>query len=304
MIEPYTDQNRRPLVVAAAAADQDEINLVELFMIFWRGKWLIAAVAVVTTLIVGTVAFMLPRKYEAVVLMSPASSNSQQVGGLSSILSQYSGIASLAGISLSGDDRKTESLALLQSTALTERYIRENNLLPVLYAKQWDPVQKAWKLEGDAKAPTYWQATERFKKDIRSVSQERKTGLVTLTVTWTDPVIAAEWANGLVQMTNEYSRSKAIQESERNIAFLNEQAAKSNVIEARRAIFSVLESEINKAMLARGNPEFALKVIDPAVAPERPTSPQRKLWVVAGFMAGVLLGSLIVLIRHSVRRYS
>jgi len=48
-----------------------------------------------------------------------------------------------------------------------------------------------------------------------------KTGLVTLSITWNDPNIAAKWANGLVRMANDYLRDQAIEESERNIAYLD-----------------------------------------------------------------------------------
>jgi uncharacterized protein involved in exopolysaccharide biosynthesis len=76
-----------------------------------------------------------------------------------------------------------------------------------------------------------------------------------------------------VRVTNQYLRDKAIREAERNIQYLNEQASRTNVVEAQKAIYSLLESEINKEMVARGRDEYALKVIDPAFVPERPSSP-------------------------------
>jgi uncharacterized protein involved in exopolysaccharide biosynthesis len=108
-----------------------------------------------------------------------------------------------------------------------------------------------------------------------------------MTIAWTDPHIAAKWANDLVAITNDYLRKKAIEESERNIGFLNEQAAKTDVVTIKQAIYSILQSEINKEMLARGNDEYAFKILDPARAPERPSTPPA--WFL---MLGALVGSI------------
>ena len=62
---------------------------------------------------------------------------------------------------------------------------------------------------------------------------------------------------------------------------------KTDVVTVKQAIYSILQSEINKEMLARGNDEYAFKILDPAVAPERPSTPPA--WFL---MLGGLVGSL------------
>jgi hypothetical protein len=47
------------------------------------------------------------------------------------------------------------------------------------------------------------------------------------------------WANELVRMTNDYLRDQAIQESERNIAYLNDQASKTDAVGAKQAIYAL-----------------------------------------------------------------
>jgi len=119
---------------------------------------------------------------------------------------------------------------------------------------------------------------------------------VTLSIKWKDPQTAAKWANDLVAMTNDYQRGKAIEETDRNIAFLNDQALKSNVVEVRQAIYKILESEISKGMVARGSREYAFKILDPAVAPEKPSTPPPPIWILAGAFVGLLLSSAVVLL--------
>jgi uncharacterized protein involved in exopolysaccharide biosynthesis len=118
-------------------------------------------------------------------------------------------------------------------------------------------------------------------------------------IRWKDPKLAAAWANGLVKAANSYLREKAIREAERDIAYLNEQVSKTNVVEAQRTIYSLLEQELNKEMIARGREEYALKVIDPAFAPEKPVMGGPVLMALLGFTLACLLSVTIVFIRRA-----
>jgi uncharacterized protein involved in exopolysaccharide biosynthesis len=278
---------------------QNEISLKELFDILWRGRWLIVSTTLVVTLVAGIAAWLTPKTYQATIVISPVSENSSnQLSGMNSITSQFAGLASsLTGISVGGDSKKAESLAVLQSEALTEKYIKDNGLLPVLFQNKWDNVAGKWKVSDPEKIPTLWKANEFFKKQVRVVTNNAKTGLVTLTISWKNPEVAAKWANDLVQMTNEYLRSKAIAQSERNIAYLTEQAAKTDAVGVRQAVYSILQTEINKVMLARGSDEYAFRVLDAAVPPERASAPQKLLWTLGGFVVGLSVSVFIVLIR-------
>jgi uncharacterized protein involved in exopolysaccharide biosynthesis len=283
--------------------DQDVISFEEIFRILWGGRWLIIAITLAFTLIAAAAAWRAPRKYEANVIISPVSSASgEQLGTLGSLASQLGGLASLAGISVTADAKKAESLAVLESEALTSAYIRENQLLPVLYAESWDAGTGKWRTVDPKRVPTLWKANQYFKKKIRKVSLDTPDGLVTLSITWTDPELAAKWANELVAKTNDYLRAKAIRESEANIKYLNQEAARTEIVGARQAIYSILQNEINKAMLARGNAEYAFKVLDPATRPETPSSPQTLIWIAAGFLAGAFLSVCLVFFRLGRRR--
>jgi uncharacterized protein involved in exopolysaccharide biosynthesis len=285
------------------SSDQDEISLQDLFNTLWRGRWLVTLVTTACVLLACIAVWLAPKKYEAFVVISPASETpaNGQLAGLSSLASQFGGLASLAGISIPNDTKRAESMAVLESQALTEKYISDNDLLPVLFHKKWNAQGKTWKDNSPAKVPTPWQANEHFKKKVRSVASEGKSGLVTLTITWNDAATAAKWANGLVKATNDYLRTKAIAESERNIAYLNDQAARTDVVEARQAIYSILRNEINKVMLARGNEEYAFKIIDPAVAPEKASSPKPVIWIFMGLFGGLALSTCAAFVLYGAR---
>jgi uncharacterized protein involved in exopolysaccharide biosynthesis len=286
--------------VSAEVSAPEEINIRELFSVLWKGRWLVIASALLCAAIAVGVSFLIRKQYTATVVVSPVT-NTQggALGGLSSLASQFGGLASLAGFSLGGDSSKQEYIAVLQSEEVTQRFIRDNNLMPVLFEDLWDPVRKQWTTNDPKKRPTLWKASQYFKRSVRSVDTDKKSGLHVLTIQWTDPALAAQWANGLVALTNSYLRDRKVRESERNIAFLKQEALQTDMVQVQTAIYNVLESEIKTVMMARGSEEFALRTIDRAVAPERPSSPKKIMWLIAGLLFGGVTSVAYLLVRHA-----
>ena len=285
--------------IAQQPVVDEEIRLSEYLSVLKRARWRLTAFVVACTLCATIVGFLLPRKFTTVIVVSPVTSTpgGGRLGGLSSMVSQLGGLASLAGLSLGEDTQRAETLAVLESSALTERYIAQNDLLPELFRKQWDPQRRQWKVSAPRQMPTLWKANQLFDKKVRTIATDAKSGIVTMKITWTNPAEAAAWANGLVAMTNDYLRGKAIAEAERNIAYLNDQAEKTNLVQVREAIYAILESEINKEMLARGTQEYALKVLDPAQPPERPSSLSHTEWLLLGLLGSTGLALVSVFLR-------
>jgi uncharacterized protein involved in exopolysaccharide biosynthesis len=119
--------------------------------------------------------------------------------------------------------------------------------------------------------------------------------MIVISVNWTDPVLSASWANDLVRITNATIKARVLTESSQHIDFLNNELGKTTVLPVREMLSSLLERETKRSMLARGRDDYALRVIDPAVPPERATSPQRPLWALAGALLGLALGTSIAL---------
>lgn len=276
-----------------------ETSFWEVLVVLWERRIPIIAVTIVFTAVAATLCAVSDDKFQATVTLSPVSDDSSggRLGGLATLASQLTGGGAF-GLSMPGNTQKQESIATLQSEALTERYIKENNLLPILYDGKWDSVKHAWKDLPPNEIPTLWKANQYFRKSVRSVLTDGKTGLTTLTISWKNPQEAATWANGMVKMANDYLRGRAIEDSERNIAYLKDQLAKTSIIGIQTAINSLLENEMKKEMLAQGSSEYALKVIDPAFAPEKRSSPIPTLWISMGFLLGSCSSILVVFVRR------
>ena len=85
-------QSRYPL-------DQDGgMDLKELFLVLWAGKWLIGGISALAAAVSIGVALILPNIYTASALLAPA----EQSGGGLSMMQQFGGLASLAGVPLPG----------------------------------------------------------------------------------------------------------------------------------------------------------------------------------------------------------
>lgn len=278
----------------------DEIDFHEIVSTLLSHWKIIAGVVLIFTLVAGLYAFLAPKKFKADTLIAPYDSNSSAgAGGLSQIAGSLGGLASLAGVNLNSGGDKDVSIATLQSRALVVGMIKDENLLPVLFDDQWDAEKKVWRVDAPEDAPTLLDGFDLFQKKILKVSEDKKTGLVTLEMEWTSPELAAHWANELVRRANAELQQKALKESDHHIEYLQNQLQQTSLVDMRQSIYSLLENEFKSAMVAKGNDQYAFKVIDPAVVPEKKVWPKRGLILVLGFMAGLFFSTVGVLVHNS-----
>ncbi|MEK6749107.1 MAG: Wzz/FepE/Etk N-terminal domain-containing protein [Pseudomonadota bacterium] len=268
--------------------EDDEINLLDLWRVLVDAKWLIAALTLISSAVAVYMALTTPAVFRADAILAPADQDPKG-GMMSSLAGQFGGLASLAGLDLGrgGANKSEEIIAVATSRQFTEAYIKEKNLLPVLFGERWNKASGQWIGE---KPPTMNDAYELFNKSIRKIVTDKKTGLTTLSIEWTDPKLAAEWANELVVRINANQKQEAIREAKQSIAYLERQLNETSNVEMRQIIYRVIETQTQRIMLANVRDQFAFKVIDPAVVPERKIKPKRALMGVLGFTIGVMLG--------------
>jgi uncharacterized protein involved in exopolysaccharide biosynthesis len=277
-----------------------DVDLRTLLRLLWSRRWLILASTLLFTALLAAVAFLTRPVYRATTVLVPANVEGG-AAGIGAMLGQFGGLASLAGVNLGGGaNNDTEvSLAVLRSREFTESFIRDRNLLPLLFEKEWDAQAKRWKGD-EADWPTLAQGYKEFDREIRSVAYDRKTGLVTLQVDWRDPQVAADWANDLVARANAEMRRRAIADARAAVEYLEKELAATITVDTRSAISRLMESQIKQRMLANVTLEYAFRVIDRALAPDPKDMirPKRLLLVAFGFVLGLLVGVIFVLLRR------
>lgn len=278
------------------AQDVDEISLLDLWNILWDGKWLGIVITAACAMAAVVHALAATEWYRAEVLLAPAEERSGQ--GLSG---QLGGLAGLAGISAGGGSN-AEALAVLRSRQFLSRFIEDMDLLPVLMAERWDADAQRWIVEAGDTEPDIRDAVKFMQDNVLSASESSQTRLVTVAVEWTDPEVATTWANALVARLNDRMRQQALAEAEANVAYLQEQLGATTLVTLQQSIGRLLENEMQKLMLARGNEQFAFRVLDPAEVPKQRSRPNRTLIVALAVVLGGMVSVLAIFLRHALRR--
>jgi uncharacterized protein involved in exopolysaccharide biosynthesis len=275
---------------------QGGVDIVRLASLLWHRRWLVIICILLFSGAFASAAFMLTPIYRATAVLVPASSERSQGGVLGSAAGQLGGLASLAGISVNTSEPETvEALSVLQSRQFTERFIAENNLMPVLFAKKWDTTNARWKVP-EAKQPTPEKAYEYFNK-IRIVTQDKKTGLVTIQIDWKDRNQAATWTNELVQRLNAEMRSRAIARTDASVGYLGKELKVVGDTSTQEAINRLIEAEMRQRMLANVSEDFSFRFIDRAVPADadEPIFPRKALLILLGPVIGFVVSLALLL---------
>src|SRR5690554_7416717 len=120
--------------------NEDEIDLFELFMALWKGKWIIIATTFAFALSSVIYALSQPNIYRSEALLAPV----EESGGLK-MSGQLGGLAALAGVNLGGGGGSKVGLALeiLKSREFLGRFIVKHELKPALMAvDSWNSESK------------------------------------------------------------------------------------------------------------------------------------------------------------------
>jgi uncharacterized protein involved in exopolysaccharide biosynthesis len=259
----------------------------------WRGRWLVICACLIGSVLAGIYAFTAEPWFRAQVTLLPVEDKSAQ--GLLGQLGPLSGLAGLAGISLEGGS-KVEPLAVLRSRDFARGFIERNQLLTVLFAEKWDAKQRKWNTQ-TADAPDLRDAVKYFDETVRRIGEDRKLNLVILTVDWKNAELAARWANQIAVDINAQLRARAISDAEKRIQYLREQLTAAGEVSLQQSISRLIESQMQTLMVARGNEEYAFRVIDRAHPPKKRFKPWRSLLILGGGLIGAMLACAWLAIR-------
>ena len=293
----------------------DEIDLRELFSVLWAGKILIVAITAVFALVSVGYALSLANQYKASAVVSPAQSGGSSLGAMAG---QLGGLASLAGINIgSGESNETqEAMEIMQSWGFMEAFIQTHDLqVPIYAAIGWDKgsnslklnsdlydaTSERWLIEdnesGENRAPSSWELYEKFRERV-AVSQDKKSGLINISVEYYSPQIAKQWVDLFIITINDYMRARKLEQVNRNIEYLTAQIDKTAIADMREVFYQLVEEQTKSKMLAEASPEYAFVTVSRAMVPEQKSQPKRALVCILGALLGGMLSVLWVLFRR------
>jgi len=289
----------------------DEIDLRELFNVLWTAKKLIIQITAIFA--IGSIAYSLSltNYYKSESLLIARSASETQG------LSQFSGLAAMAGVSLpsSGEDKAAQMIELIKSRQFVKHLMTFENILPSMMAaktynsasqellfnqKLYDTETKTWKGKPKKNGliiPSYLEAHEVY-IGMLSISQDKITGFISINIEHISPLFAKEFLELIIRESNELLRKKDMEESKQGLGYLTSELSKTPFVEIKESINALIEAQLETQMLAQIHQDYILIEIEPPFIPEKKSKPSRSLICIVGTMLGGMLSVLIVLIRH------
>jgi len=305
--------------------DDSSISLYELLRLLLDAKKKIIIGTLVFAISSVVIALSIPNEFESSSVLQVAESDEGAGSSLSSISQRFGGLASLAGINLSGGggDRSAFAVELIKSRELLFDII-DKQLVPELTAKLiasegynastkrikfnpklYDQTTKEWLRDppaGRSKIPSKLETHTKYRERL-NVGIDEETGFLRINFRHHSPVFAKEFLSMIIGHANEVARSKALYDSTKSLEFLYKQLESTPQSELKFAINQLIESQLNTQMLANVREDYLLRVIDSPYVPELKSYPVRSTLCVIITLAGFMLCIIAVIIQHIYRRF-
>jgi len=284
----------------------NEYVFYELLKYLWKKKIAICSIVFSVALLTVIWVINIPNQYQSSALVSPT--ESAKGNGLSSMGAQLGGLASLAGINLSGGSADKVSIALqvISSRQFILEFIERYDIaVPLIASASWDKINenlvidkdiydvesKAWtrkNSDNEVYEPTTVELYNTF-IDLMTIEQDATSGMVTISIEHISPQLAQKWTGLLVEELNKIMRVRDISATEKSISFLYKQIDNTTNFEMQKMFYELIQEQTKTLMIAEVTPEYIFEVIDPAYLPLDKSSPKRALIVIA---AAILTGML------------
>jgi len=246
-------------------------------------------------------------KYTAALRVSATQTSNTSGGGLGAL----GGLAAIAGVGGMGAETATPFKLYvegLQSREVAALLSKDDALMHIVFARQWDADMKHWHEPGGVGhfvktgvfrmlgLPNYpWTPPgaaelQLYLGENIAIDQNIKTPLVTISIQSADPVFAVDFLTKLHLVSDQRLREQARARTESNIAYLKSALPGVSLAEVRVVLFNAIADQVQQMMLVNGSAPFAAEPFGPASASLRPTSPRPLPTLVGATIAGLFLG--------------
>lgn len=309
-----------PPAIATGSPDS-EITLRDLALILWRGKWIIAATVLIAVSLVGAWMKIRSPLYTATMVVAPA--NETGAGELTSRLSQFTGIAALAGINLPEKQAVSpfdEFMEIIKSNTVAERLASRHGILPRVFEKRWNwnPENRTWTRResllapvGEAlraffdlpppSPPTPRMLAEYLDKEL-TISAVETSGMQRVEFSHRDPRFAADLLRWLHEEGDGVIREEREARTSRQIDYIETKLQVIAAADHRRSLVQLLLDQEKQMMMIQVDLPFAARIIEPPNVSDDPTFPRPPLFIALAVVIGVLLGVLMVFLWTAMKR--
>jgi len=281
---------------------EDEIDLRELWATLMKYKKKIAIFTVVVTLLALIYALSIPNSYKSTTLLVPQEQSKPAIAG------ELAALAGMAGVSLGGGSvgAATSLEEILKDYSFNKAVIEEYGLVErisgaaqeknMVFAFGFDGIHRLLSSseESDEDKDEYEKTFGAYKslQGMLSMSSDKQTSLITLSVTSHDRFLAKELVEVYLKALTTHLKEMEIEEVSKKIKFYKQELASTNDIELKVQISSLLSSLVQKRVLSRSNEYYVVsQLIAPRVAHvSEKTKPKRSLILVLAVIMSLMIG--------------
>jgi len=322
-------QNQTPI---SDSPNSDEISLIDLILVLWKGKYIIAACTVISTVLGVIYALTATEIFST----STTFILKTKGGGGGGSLGQ---LAAIAGINMGSNNNADPSDYL-------DKILQDKEFIAKLYEKKWFfkgdslPLEQIFELEPDTTVPN-WEYAFFMKKinavrkgGILSVNKDVKTGILTLASNAPDPQLAYDLNLFTINYISNYIRNSLKTQAKEKRIFIEERIkeTKEELTNAENALAEFKERNLAsiapKVALEEGrlmrnvtlnqeiyiqfqkqyeltrieelDDQALIQVVKSAEVPVLRNKPKRKLLVMISFISGMFSGIVLILIIHAI----
>ena len=264
---------------------RSEINLLDYINILARHKNLIIITVAITVVATAIISFLSPKIYEAKAVIMPVA-QSQEPSGMSAVALQF-------GITTNQTSNTSELFSLLQSNILMERVIIKNNLVPVFFGEE---------AKGKKENELIWDGIRYLKNSIYKVRDNKRDGIIELSVEFKDPEMSASILTGILAELTDYMSSEAKRVADTNKNYLESLIDKNSDPLIKQKIYALIARQIEVSMMAEVKENFAFKILDPPKIPDRKMRPHISMNIMLSFIISLVGGICLAFIMEHIER--
>jgi uncharacterized protein involved in exopolysaccharide biosynthesis len=274
--------------------EEDEINLLDLFIVLLKHKLLITAMVFVAGITAVGVSLQLDNIYRSEATIMPREEEKASSGVISSLGGLGQIVAGQFGIGGGGSLEKLE--VVLKSKHLAKRIIEKYALMQVLFSDIWDGKNKKWLSD---EPPTIQDGIKAITEDILKLTIDSQKSTIKVGIEHEDPEIAKRIVDHYLLELSEMLRQEVLTDASQNKHFFEEQLKQTNDALLKEKLYSLLAKEIEKETFARAQKFYSFIVVDPPIVPDKDKKVRPKraliciLSVVVAFFIAVFLSFII-----------
>ena len=280
--------------------EEDEIDLRELFATIWSNKYKIIIFTFIMTSLTIAYTLKLPNSYKSSVILAPQEqSKGASLGGLSAL-------AGMAGIDLGGSsmDAYNSMNTIINNDAfeemiikkynldkkLTQEYMDKNLVFALGYRGIYDMFTSKSKKD-KSRDEIIFDTIKKLKK-IVSLSSDKKSGAITLSIELRDRFLAEKLLKIYLNETTTYLRKLDMQDINKKLKYYKNELSNISDIELKTQISQLISSLIQKKVLSSASEYYNVRLMTKPYVPfiKDKSKPKRALIVIVAFITSMILG--------------